>query len=299
MWPPPMPDPGTRSGGPVVDPTGRHGRPDRRAARSSNRDPTPPLLHRPRRRRRISGVRRTAVVRPRGRRATLAIGVLVPLLLMLVGTVFIAAALTTGDGPKPAVRPRPALPDGAPPAAETAPPQMTTVTIAPEPGSTAPVPTEPPPTSSPPADSTADTTTVTVAPSTPRVPSSPDVDAALTVAGTYLDAIASGDFEAASAIGDPSLSAEELAQRHPGIVGADLHYVDGALLGPGSATLRLVVVTAYLPVDDVVSATCVQWNVKAGRVYEVNEELLERLPGTELPADLRNRAEERCATLTF
>ena len=119
------------------------------------------------------------------------------------------------------------------------------------------------------------------------------------MAGTYLDAIASGDFEAASAIGDPSLSAEELAQRHPGIVGADLHYVDGALLGPGSATLRLVVVTAYLPVDDVVSATCVQWNVKAGRVYEVNEELLERLPGTELPADLRNRAEERCATLTF
>lgn len=256
------------------------------------RDPTPPLISRSRQRIRV---RRPAVRRPSGRRATLAFGVLVPLLLMLVGTVLIAAGLNSGDSPEPPERPSPALEEGEQPVEETVPPSIAPASTPP----TLPSPTEPPSTAPPDSTTTLPATTqptdtTAVAP----VPPPGVVDAAFTTAGTYLDAISAGEYETAAAMGDGSVTAATLAEHYAARKQAAAYFVDGALLGDTSASLRLLVVTAEDPgAGTVVIMRCALWNVEAGRVDELTDVVVERFNASAPPADVQARATTTCATM--
>lgn len=267
---------------------------------TTRRDPTPRFVRRSTSR--IHTVRRSVVQKRHGRSATLIFGVIMPLLLILIGTVMIAAHLESPDEPDPATRPDHALGEGDIAVNETAPPPMTAATI--EPATTAPPETVAPATTATVASTTAaptsaPTTSPTTASTAPG-PLSPDIEASVAAARDYLNAIATGDFEAAAALGDGTMTAEQLAGQYAGATGADLFVVSASSLGPQSASLRLVVVTHHEnAAGGVTIVRCVEWKVLAGRVAERSSAELVRIPGTTLPPDVQATASAQCAAVAF
>lgn len=203
-------------------------------------------------------------------------GVIVPILFLLIGTVFIAAALDSGGDPDDARRPPRALGTNEVPVDETAPPLMTTV------------PTTPPPTTAPPVPETTVAVETTLAPETtiPTVTTvppaaSPDVGQAVGVAELYLAAIVAGDYVTARLHGSEGLTDAEIVDRYPSIVAGSVTFISAGPPGTGGIPLRLLVVTQHdLEGELDTSVTCAHWDVNGSTVTEVSHDELYREPGT-------------------
>ena len=210
-------------------------------------------------------------------------GVIVPILFLVIGTGFIAAALEADDEPDVVLEPPPALVEGGAPVNETAPPPMAT----PPPTTAAPVPdtTIAPETTVPPEPRTGTTvppeTTVPPDDDRPSRRDAPEVAQAVAIADAYLAAIVSGDYATAVQLRGGAVTEAELADAFPGIVAGTAELIEGGPPGPTGVPLRLLLVTGHeLEGEPDTALTCVRWDVNAGVITEVFSEELDRVPGS-------------------
>lgn len=227
-------------------------------------------------------------------------GVIVPILFLVIGTGFIAAALEADDAPDVVLEPPPALVQGEAPVNETAPPPMATPppTTAPVPDTTiAPETTSPPETAVPPETIVSPETTVPPETTTPSGVAAPDVAQAVAIADAYLAAIVSGDYATAVQLRGGVVTEGEVADAFPGIVTGTAELIEGGPPGPSGVPLRLLLVTEHeLEGEPDAAVTCVRWDVNAGILTEVFRQELNRTPGT-MPEPQLVQARMDCAVI--
>ncbi len=212
-------------------------------------------------------------------------GVIVPILFLVIGTGFIAAALEADDEPDVVLEPPPALGDGEVPVNETAPPPMATpppTTAAPVPDTTiAPETTVPPETTVLPETTVPPETTLPPDTTAPAGAIAPEVAQAVAIADAYLAAIVSGDYATAVQLRGGVVTEAELADAFPGIVTGTAELIEGGPPGPTGVPLRMLLVTGHeLEGEPDTALTCVRWDVNAGIITEVFSEELDRVPGS-------------------
>ena len=277
-WPPPIPP----SGGTTTD--------------QGDRDGTPPTIERLSR----------AAVRKRsksGPSATAIAGVLLPILLILVGTVLIAIALDPGESPQAPEQPEAALGEDEPPVNETPPVSYTLTpvdtTVAATAAPTVPA-TEPPttvpavPATAPPATTGAGTDTTT-----PGTPSTEELQqAALASAQAYLAAIAAGDLATAQSFGSDAQSVDELQAGLPGITAGRLELVQFGPPVGAVVPMRLLLITQH-ELEGVVDTalTCAHWDGTRSAVVEVAQQEVARVPGATVTDDQVAQAFAECAVM--
>ena len=224
-------------------------------------------------------------------------GVIVPILFLVIGTGFIAAALEADEEPDVVLNPPAALGEGEVPVNETAPPPMATpppTTAAPVPDTTiAPETTVPVETTLPPE------TTVPPATTAPAGATTPAVAEAVAIADAYLAAIVSGDYATAIQLRGGAVTEAELVDAFPGIVTGTAELIEGGPPGPTGVPLRMLLVTGHeLEGEPDTALTCVRWDVNAGVLTEVFKQELYRAPGT-MPEPQLVQARTDCAVLPF